>query len=97
MEPGWHGARVWEAATGQELLTLEGHKDWVWSVAWSPDGKRLAAAGEDGVVQLYAIDIELLMLLARSRVTRNLTLKECRKYLHLDEIPPIPFSSGQEQ
>jgi len=60
--------------------------------ALSPDGKRLASAGGDGIVQVYAMGIELLMSLARSRVTRNLTLEECRKYLHLDKVPPIPFS-----
>jgi hypothetical protein len=36
------------------------------------------------------MDIDLLMALARSRVTRNLTVEECQKYLHLDEVPPIP-------
>jgi hypothetical protein len=36
------------------------------------------------------MDIDLLMSLARSRVTRNLTPEECKKYLHLDEVPPIP-------
>ncbi len=29
------------------LATLEGHKDEVFSVAFSPDGKRLASASED--------------------------------------------------
>ena len=65
------------------------------SVAWSPDGKRLATAGDDGIVQVYAMDVDLLMSLARSRVTRNLTLEECRKYLHLDEVPPVPFPRPQ--
>ena len=36
------------------------------------------------------MDIDLLMDLARSRVTRNLTPEECRKYLHRDDVPPIP-------
>jgi WD40 repeat protein len=85
-------AKVWDAATGRDLLTLKGHVSHVSSVAWSPDGKCLASAGRDGVVQVYAMDIDLLMSLARSRVTRNLTLEECRRYLHLDEVPPIPFS-----
>ena len=60
-------------------------------MAWSPDGKRLASAGADGIVQVYAMDIELLMSLARSRLTRNLTPGEFRKYLHMDEVPLIPF------
>ncbi len=59
-------------------------------VAWTPDCKRLLSAGNDGIIQVYAMDIDLLMSLARSCVTRNLTLEECRKYLHLDEVPPIP-------
>jgi WD40 repeat protein len=39
--------QIWNAATGKELLTLEG-RDIVNSLAWSPDGTRLAsaAAGE---------------------------------------------------
>jgi hypothetical protein len=52
--------------------------------------KILVSGGEDGTMQIYAMDIDLLMLLARSRVTRNLTLEECKKYLHFDEVPPIP-------
>ena len=36
--------KVWDAATGQETLTLKGHTDDVMSVAFSPDGRRLASA-----------------------------------------------------
>jgi hypothetical protein len=36
------------------------------------------------------MDIDLLLSLARSRVTRNLTPEECEKYLHLDELLPKP-------
>ena len=36
--------KVWDAATGQEILTLKGHTGSVKSVAFSPDGKRLASA-----------------------------------------------------
>ena len=36
--------KVWDAATGQETLTLKGHTGGVSSVAFSPDGQRLASA-----------------------------------------------------
>jgi WD40 repeat protein len=36
--------KVWDAVTGQEVLTLQEHTGWVSSVAWNPDGSRLASA-----------------------------------------------------
>jgi WD40 repeat protein/serine/threonine protein kinase len=36
--------KVWDVKTGEELLTLKGHTGEVVSVAYSPDGKRLASS-----------------------------------------------------
>ena len=45
--------RVWKAATGQEVLVLPSVEDLVMRMAYSPDGKRLAAASRDGSVKVW--------------------------------------------
>jgi WD40 repeat protein len=39
--------------TGQESLTIEGHSDSVSSVAFTPDGRRIASADSDGAVKVW--------------------------------------------
>ena len=39
--------RVWDVETGKEVRKLEGHKGIVWSVAVSPDGRRVLSGGHD--------------------------------------------------
>jgi WD40 repeat protein/transcriptional regulator with XRE-family HTH domain len=47
--------KVWDAATGQELLTLAGHTSWVMGIGFSPDGKSLASTSLDGTVKVWSL------------------------------------------
>ena len=38
---------LWDVDSHKPLATLEGHKDAISGVAFSPDGKRLASASQD--------------------------------------------------
>ncbi len=45
----WDGTvLLWEVATGREMATLQGCKNWINSVSFSPDGKTLASGSSDG-------------------------------------------------
>lgn len=46
-------AIVWDAETGKELSTLIGHRDWVVSVAFSPDGSRIATSSFDTTARVW--------------------------------------------
>ncbi|NXA80083.1 CORO7 protein, partial [Thryothorus ludovicianus] len=45
--------RIWELSAGREVLCLQGHTDQIFSMAWSPDGKKLATVCKDGRIRLY--------------------------------------------
>ncbi|MEE3371513.1 MAG: hypothetical protein VX346_19430 [Planctomycetota bacterium] len=45
--------KLWNAATGQETLTLQGHTLPVISVRFSPDGNRLVTASVDKTVKVW--------------------------------------------
>jgi WD40 repeat protein len=46
--------RLWDLATGKELLRLEGQREVVTSLAFSPDGKRLASGLRNGLALVWA-------------------------------------------
>ena len=80
-------AKVWNAGTGQELISLTVQPQGLLDVAITQDGKHLATAGRDGAVRLFVLDTEELIKLGQSRVTRSLTEEECQRYLHLPVCP----------
>jgi WD40 repeat protein/MinD-like ATPase involved in chromosome partitioning or flagellar assembly len=45
--------RIWDAASGKILTTLEGHQDAVLSAAFSPDGTRIVSASDDSTLRIW--------------------------------------------
>jgi WD40 repeat protein len=48
--------RIFDLATGREVNDLVGHTRPVLALAYSPDGKTIVTASEDGLVKLWASD-----------------------------------------
>lgn len=48
-----HVIRVFDCSTGKELQSFVGHLGTIWSLDFSPDGKRLASGGSEGYVGLW--------------------------------------------
>jgi WD40 repeat protein len=79
-------AKVWDVKTGQEIASLYGNAANVLRVSFSPAerGTHLASAGTDGTARIYALRMQDLVKLARSRVTRSLTTDECQVFTRRD-------------
>ncbi len=47
--------RFWDVDTGQQLRTIYGHSTIIKSIAFSPDGEKIASGSGDGTVLLWKI------------------------------------------
>ena len=82
--------KLWDAATGQELLTLKGHTGEVTGVSFSPDGKRLASASDDQTLKLWdvATGQELLTLKGHTKPGHWRVVQPRRQATRFRELRP---------
>lgn len=61
--PEWTGIsiKVWNSQSGQLMLDLEAHGEAALSVAFSPDGQRIASGGADGNAHVWNVNTKTLL------------------------------------
>ena len=74
--------KVWDAETAEELLSLRhGDHTLLFDVEFSPDGTKLVTTGDgEGLVRVWALDLDDLVAIARARLTRGFTDAECTSH-----------------
>jgi WD40 repeat protein/DNA-binding SARP family transcriptional activator len=81
--------KIWNVETGILRLTLSAPGA-LSDIAYSPDGRYLAAIGPEGFVTVYMLDVDELAAEAESRLTRWWSESECLQYLQTEECPLAP-------
>jgi len=62
--------RIWDVATSREITRLEGHRTWVSSLIFWPDGQTLASSSADQTIRLWDVSDIRPMLGTPSRLPR---------------------------
>lgn len=72
--------RLWDPTTGLQQQRLDvGHN--LVKVAFAPDGRRLLSSDASGIARVWELDLDRMIALAETRLTRELTDRECLQYL----------------
>ena len=58
--------QIWDLQTAQPIRSLQGHRDWITALAFSPTGAALASASLDGTIKLWNLTSGALVATLRS-------------------------------
>lgn len=87
-------ARIWDAKYGTELVTLEGHTDWVWQATWSRDETRVLTGRADGTARVWYDRMADLIKATCRQARRNMTWDEWNRFMDGPYRPTCDAAPG---
>ena len=90
-------ARIWDAASGQQLVLLAGHTGAVNQATWSQDEGKVLTSGYDKTVRIWDVPIRDLGIAICLRLVRNMSWEEWQRLMENSYRPtctqaPLPLS-----
>jgi len=79
--------RIWDLQSGKPLQDVPFTDTPIENVEFLDDSHLLVAPAHGTDTVIVTLDVDELLRIARSRLTRGFTREECRTYLHVDKCP----------
>jgi len=75
--------KLWDVSSGTQVMTLQGHVNWVRSIVFTPDSKQLISAGDDRTICIWNLEDGTLQRKIRGHLgrIRSLGISHDGKYI----------------
>lgn len=78
-----HTLRLWDRASGHELLVLRGHRDAVCSACFVAGGRQLVSASRDGTLRWWWLRADDVRAAAEALGDEEVTAAQCQQFADL--------------
>lgn len=89
--------RLWFTDSfNKQPIVFSDHDDWVWSLAFTPDGSKLLTGSMSGLIRIYPTDLNDFIDTFCDKLSRNMSYSEWNQFVDIDisyeySCPKLPI------